>query len=110
MDQPVEDAIGERRIADLFVPVGERQLRSQDHRSALIAVIAKLQEVTPFTVFQGSHGEVVQDQDVDARELGELATEASVDMRDGEVAEQLSGPFVQNREAVATSFLGECTA
>ncbi len=91
------------------MPVGERQLRSQDHRSALIAVIAKLQKIAPLAVFQRSHSEVVQDQDVDAREFGELAAEASVDMRDGEIAEHLSGPFMQDREAVATGFLCERT-
>jgi hypothetical protein len=109
MNQPVENAIGEGRIADLFMPMNKWQLRGQDHRPALIPVIAKLQEIASFAIFQGSHGEVVEDQDVNARELSELAAKAPVDMRDSEVSEQLSGPFVQNREAIAAGFLCECT-
>ena len=42
--------------------------------------------------------------------LHQLAAEASVDMRDGQITEQLSGPFVQNGEPIAASFLCECAA
>src|SRR5271165_1989172 len=44
VDQPVEDAIGRGRIADLFVPAGHRQLGRENHRTNLIAVLANLPE------------------------------------------------------------------
>jgi len=42
VNQPVEDAISHCRIADLFVPPGYRQLRSQNQGADLIAVFADL--------------------------------------------------------------------
>ena len=69
MDQAIQDAVGKSGIADLFMPMSERQLRSQDHRPALVAIVAKLQEIAPLAVFQGSHGKIMQKQDVDAGEL-----------------------------------------
>jgi hypothetical protein len=45
VDQPVKDAIGQCRIADLFVPAGNRQLRSQDRRAYLVTILADLPEV-----------------------------------------------------------------
>jgi hypothetical protein len=37
VDQSVEDAIGQRRFADLLVPAGDWQLRSEDGRAHLVA-------------------------------------------------------------------------
>jgi hypothetical protein len=37
-NEPVEDAIGQRRIADLFVPAGDRKLRSEDRGAHLVAI------------------------------------------------------------------------
>ena len=45
VDQPVEDAVGQRGIADLFVPSRDRQLRSKDRGAHLVAVFADLPEV-----------------------------------------------------------------
>ena len=36
VDQPVEDAVGKRGIADLLVPARHRELRSQDRRAHLV--------------------------------------------------------------------------
>jgi len=40
VDQPVKNAIGECRIADLFMPARDRQLRSEERRAHLVAVLA----------------------------------------------------------------------
>lgn len=45
MDQAIENAIGQRGIADLLVPSRDRQLQSQDRRAHLIAILADLPEV-----------------------------------------------------------------
>jgi hypothetical protein len=37
MNQPVENTIGHRWIADLFVPAGHGQLRREDQRAELIS-------------------------------------------------------------------------
>jgi hypothetical protein len=38
---PIEDAVGDARIADLFVPVRHRHLRGQNHGAALVSVITE---------------------------------------------------------------------
>lgn len=38
--------VSQRRISDLLVPAGQRQLRSQDHRAGLAAVFGDLPEVS----------------------------------------------------------------
>src|SRR5882762_11593863 len=48
--QPVEDAIGDGRIPDLLVPVRHRHLGSEDDRTALVSVIADLEEIAPLAV------------------------------------------------------------
>ena len=44
--QPVENAIGQCGISDLFVPASHWQLRSQNHRSRLVAILGDLPEVS----------------------------------------------------------------
>jgi hypothetical protein len=48
VNQPVEDAVGHCRIADLFVPAGHRQLRREDQLTNLITVLTSLPEVPAF--------------------------------------------------------------
>jgi hypothetical protein len=48
VNQPVEDAVSGRGIADLLVPSHDRQLGGEDGRASLIAVLADLPEVAPF--------------------------------------------------------------
>src|ERR1039457_7492868 len=43
--EPVEDAVGDRRIADLRVPGGDRQLAGQQGGMHLITPIADLQKI-----------------------------------------------------------------
>jgi hypothetical protein len=45
VNQPVEDAISERGIADLFVPARDRKLRGKDRGAHLVTIIADLPEV-----------------------------------------------------------------
>ena len=69
MNQAVEDAVGNRGIADLLMPMGNRHLRGKDEGAALITVIADLQEVAALAVFQRSHGKVVEHEDIDSGEF-----------------------------------------
>jgi len=45
VNEPVEDTIGQRGIADLLVPARDRQLRSENGRAHLVAIFADLSEV-----------------------------------------------------------------
>jgi hypothetical protein len=52
VNQAVEVAISDGGIADLFVPAGDRQLRSQNQRADLVTVFADLSKVTAFLLQQ----------------------------------------------------------
>ena len=59
VDETVQNAVGNRGIADLFVPVRHGQLRGEDHRAPVVAVVADLQEIAPFAV-SSLHGQALQ--------------------------------------------------
>ena len=109
MNQPVENAVGQRRITNLFMPVSDRYLRSEHSGPALITVITEFQKVTPFAILQRRHREVIQHQNVDAREPHQQTAEAAVRMCDIEFAKEFSRAFVQNGVTVAASLLRERT-
>jgi hypothetical protein len=109
MNQPVETAIGQRRITNLFMPVSDRYLRGKHGGPALITIITEFQKVTPFTIFQGCHREVIQHQNVDTREPHQQTTETAVCVGDTEFAKEFSRAFVQNGVTVAASLLRERT-
>src|SRR5215470_12090728 len=64
--QAVEDAVGDRGIADLFVPARDWQLGSEDGGASLIAILADFPHFAPLGFLQRSHGPVIHDQDIDA--------------------------------------------
>src|SRR5689334_15735984 len=64
----IEDTVGGRWIADLFVPARHRKLRSQDCGAHLVAVFADLPEVAALGFCERSHGPVVDDEDIDSAE------------------------------------------
>jgi hypothetical protein len=47
VNEPIKHAIGHGRIADLFVPPDHGQLRRENERAYLIAVLANLPEELP---------------------------------------------------------------
>ena len=85
-------------------------LRSQDEGAALVAVVADLQEVVALGVLQGSHGEIVQQQDIDAGEPDQESADGAIGVRQGQLAKQFLGPFVQYGEAIAAGFLRQSTS
>ena len=60
-------------------------------RAGLIARIADLEEVAALGFRQGSHGPIVDNEQVDAAELIEDFRVAAVGARGGEMAKQLGG-------------------
>jgi hypothetical protein len=50
VDQPIEDAIGQNGIANLFVPARDWQLRSQDRRTHLVSVSIQVRARSPTAI------------------------------------------------------------
>ncbi len=69
--QPIEDAVGQGRVADLLVPLGHGQLTGEDRRAHLTAILTDFQEVAALGVGQGRHRPIVHRQHVHSREASE---------------------------------------
>lgn len=87
MDDAVADGVRERRIREVVVPVGRCELARDDRRPCSVPVLEKLEEMTSFLVTDGRDREVIDDEDVDAREPGEHADVAAVGVRDAKLIE-----------------------
>src|SRR5215470_13787974 len=59
VNKPVENAIGQRRVADLLVPARDWQLGCQDRRAHLIAILGDLPEIPALGFGQRSYRPVV---------------------------------------------------
>jgi hypothetical protein len=99
---------GQPGVTNLLMPMCHWHLRCQDQRATLVAIIADLQEIAAFGILQGSHGEVVQQQDVDAREPEQEPSNGAIGMRHGQLTKQFRGPLVQHGEAIAAGLLRQC--
>src|SRR5437016_5691820 len=64
MDQPVEDAVGHRWIADLRMPLCHWQLAGEQRCPGQVAFVTDLQKRPPFGVGQWRHRPVIDDQDI----------------------------------------------
>src|ERR1022692_285016 len=66
--EPVEDAVGDRGIAYLRVPGGDRQLAGQQGGMHLITPIADLQKIPALCLGQRSHRPIIDDQQIEPAE------------------------------------------
>lgn len=60
VDQPVEDGIGERGVADGGVPVFDGKLAGHDGRARAVAVVEHLQQIAPVRVVEHGKAPVIQ--------------------------------------------------
>jgi hypothetical protein len=78
MHDTVQDAVGQGRVADLLVPFRYRQLRGQNHRSRLRAILADIPGGLGFTVVQGNN--------VTLHQLSRLVDEFAGRLQSGDLA------------------------
>src|SRR5665213_3627396 len=109
VNQSIKDAVGHGRIADLFVPAGYWQLRRENQRADLIAVLANLPEVPSLWFRQRRHGPIVDHQHVSSAQPREQIAEASVGPCQCQIAKQRRRPCVERRVSVAARLLRDGT-
>lgn len=71
MHDAIENRIGERGIAEVFVPAVDGQLAGDDGRSVAVSVVEDLEEVLALRVLEPDDAPIVEDEDVDPREAGQ---------------------------------------
>ena len=110
VQEPVEDRVGERGIADVVVPEFERELAGDESGATADAVVEQFEQVVAFARTEGSDGEVVDHHEIDLGDGGETFAEAAVGVTQAELLEQPRGAQIERGQALAAGLVGEGTA
>lgn len=73
MDQSVEDRVGERRVAQVAMPVIDRQRTGDQRGAALVAIVEDVEQIAHGLMGERREAEIIEEQQVDAGELLEQA-------------------------------------
>src|SRR5580700_812385 len=107
VQQAVADGVGQRGVGEVVVPELRLELTRDDGGPGAVPVLEDLQEVAALRVGHGSDGEVVDDEHVDARELGEQTGVGAVSARELQLVEEARGPAVQRTKALSACLVSE---
>src|SRR5437773_6702896 len=107
VQEPIEDRVGEGRIADVVVPELEWKLAGDERRAAADAVVEEFEQVTAFARADGRDGEVIDHHEIDLGDGGEAFAEAAVGMTEAEFLEQPGSAQIQRGQALTAGLVGE---
>src|SRR6266508_1636828 len=107
VQEPVEDGVGERRIADVVVPMIERQLAGEKGGASADAVVEQFEQIVALVRSDGRNGEVVDQHEVDLGDGSEAFTEAAIGVTQAQFLEQSRRTQVQRGQTLATGLVGE---
>ena len=107
MDEPVENGVGDGRIADDLVPAIDRHLAGDDRRPALVAVLDDLEEVAPLIVGERFGSPIVEDEQVDPFKRLQQPRISTVTAGEAKGREEPRRPVVGDGEVFAASLLAE---
>lgn len=88
VDEAIEHGVGDGRVADMLVPMRDRQLAGDDGGGAAVSVVDDLQEVAALFGGEWDDAPVVEDQHLDARQVLEHAGIAAVAAGEAKVFKQ----------------------
>ena len=71
VQEPVEDRVGKRGIADVVVPEFERKLAGDESGASADAVVEQFEQVVAFAWAEGRNGEVIDRDEIDFGDGGE---------------------------------------
>ena len=107
VDQAVEDGVGDRRVAQIGVPLLARQLAGDDRRARRVAVLDDFEQIVALDVGESGQAPVVEDEDVDAGEPREQRRVGAVGAREREFLKEARQAPVDGAVALATRLLAE---
>ena len=105
--QPIENGIGEGRIADDLVPMFDRELAGHHGRAAAVPILHDLQEVAPLFGGHGSKSPVVEDQKFDASQALEEPSVMTVAACQRERIEETRQALIEDRAIIPTGLVTE---
>ena len=66
MHEAIEDGVGDRRVAEIRVPLIAGQLARDDRRAGRVAILHHLEEILSLHVGDGGQALVIEDRDDDS--------------------------------------------
>ena len=103
----VANRVGQRRISDVLMPVLRRELTGDDRRPGVVPVVENLEHIAALLIAEGRQAPVIEDEDVDARQLGEQPDVGAVGMRESERVKEPGEPPVAGPVAVPAGLVGQ---
>ena len=88
MQQPVEERRHRGGVAEQFAPVFDGAIRREDRRRALVAAHHEFQQILAGGVGQFAHPEIIDDEERDGSDVGEVGFACAGDRGVGEFLEQ----------------------
>jgi hypothetical protein len=107
VDEPVEDGIGEGRVADDVVPGVDGQLACDDGGGAAVAVLEDFQQVTAFAGGECGKAPVVEDQQVGAGDNLQRSGVATVATGERQRFEEARDAVIEDAAPVPAGLLAE---
>lgn len=109
VEHAITDRIGDSSVANLIVPVLDRQLAGEDGRARGVPILNDLQDVAPILVPKRGQSPVIQDHQVGSGEAGQEPGIGPVGVGEGELLDQARDAAVEDPSARATGLVGEGT-
>jgi hypothetical protein len=110
VDDAIEDRVGDGRFADHLIPGCHGELSSDQRGFTAVAFFEDFEEVEALLVIETVSAPVVQNEQLDSRQLVDDAREPSVQARKGEVFEQPGHAQVQDGVILARGLAPERTS
>ncbi len=107
VDESVKNGVGERWVADAFVPVFEGHLCGDEGGAAVVSLFGDLEEVSSLFVRQEGCCPVVEDEEVCFGECVEEFGVASVAFGAGKLAEESGGAVILDGESFSAGCVSE---
>ena len=83
MYQPVQDGIGQGRIAQVIMPMSHRQLAGNYGGAAIVAILKQFQQVPPLVSGERRQPPIIADEDIGFGEVEQEFTVAAIAFGEG---------------------------
>ena len=103
----IHNGVGERRIADIVVPVLDGKLTGDQSRASPDTVIKQFEQIGTLAWTDGGNREVVDQQQAGLGDGGKALSEAAVGVTEVKLFEEPGCTHVQRRESLTARLVGQ---
>src|SRR5260370_6611236 len=107
MDDAVENGVGQRWIANDFMPAIDRDLAGDQQGSPVVAIIDDLEQIAALLGIERFRCTIVDDQQAGALERAPQARQPALGARRAKIGEQARGALGEHRKTLAACLVAE---